>query len=356
MVTVSRPTFSIVVPCYNYGPFLTQAIESVLVQARDDVEVIVVDDASTDDSAAIAKSFGPPVRVIELSVNSGPGAAWGVGIGASRGSLLCKLDADDWQLPGFLDRVAREFDRDERVGLVATGVHLYTEGEPTAVLQRLTTTDEVWDEHELRRQLLRKFFVRMPGTCLRRSAIGDHVPRSDLRMGEDWEFFLRVTQGWRCSVVRDPLAVYRIHPASLTVTSHTSSRLKDELERLLKVTRTQGDPGYLGEGERRVFAVGVAESYLGTVGPQLSTTDLSQLLHHLRVAMMLAGSESKSASLSILRYVAWGVWHRLVVRPLRRRRPIADLRVTTDHGPAAPPTAADRLGTTRSVGESDFHL
>ncbi len=89
-----RPPVSVIIPCYNGRRFLSQAIDSVLVQTIVPAEIIVVDDGSTDDSAEVAESYGPPVRVIRQA-NQGESAARNVGIAAARGDYLLFLDADD---------------------------------------------------------------------------------------------------------------------------------------------------------------------------------------------------------------------------------------------------------------------
>src|SRR5258708_3362172 len=89
-----RPPVSVIIPCYNGRRFLSQAIDSVLVQTIVPGEIIVVDDGSTDDSAEVAESYGPPVRVIRQA-NQGESAARNVGIAAARGDYLLFLDADD---------------------------------------------------------------------------------------------------------------------------------------------------------------------------------------------------------------------------------------------------------------------
>jgi len=85
---------SIVIPCYNAAPFLREALDSTLRQTVPAAEVILVDDGSTDDSAAIAESYGPPVRVIRQA-NQGESVARNAGLAAARGEYIVFLDADD---------------------------------------------------------------------------------------------------------------------------------------------------------------------------------------------------------------------------------------------------------------------
>lgn len=94
---------SVVIPCYNGGEFLAEAIQSALAQTHPPCEVIVIDDGSTDDSASIAESFGPPVRVIRQR-NQGESVARNRGIEAASGDWIAFLDADDVWMPSKLEQ------------------------------------------------------------------------------------------------------------------------------------------------------------------------------------------------------------------------------------------------------------
>jgi len=96
-------TVSVVIPCYNAARFLHETLASALQQTHPPLEVIVVDDGSTDDSAAIAESFGPPVRIIRQK-NQGESIARNRGIDAAQGDWIAFLDADDLWKPTKLER------------------------------------------------------------------------------------------------------------------------------------------------------------------------------------------------------------------------------------------------------------
>ena len=98
-----NPSISVVIPCYNAAQFLGETLDSVLGQTYTPLEVIVVDDGSTDDSAAIAESYGPPVRVI-CQENQGESVARNRGIQEARGDWIAFLDADDVWMPTKLER------------------------------------------------------------------------------------------------------------------------------------------------------------------------------------------------------------------------------------------------------------
>ncbi|MGY4858315.1 glycosyltransferase family 2 protein [Cryobacterium sp. AP23] len=109
------PVVTVVIPNYNYGRFLAAAVHSAVTQVGVRTEVIIVDDASTDDSVAIATALAeadPRVRVIVRPVNGGPVATFNDGLVAAQGEYLVRLDADDLLTPGSLGRstaVAEEY-------------------------------------------------------------------------------------------------------------------------------------------------------------------------------------------------------------------------------------------------------
>jgi glycosyltransferase involved in cell wall biosynthesis len=94
-------TVSVVIPVFNGGRYLREALDSVLCQTLPPLEVLVVDDGSTDESAAIAEAYGPPVRVIRQA-NQGESVARNRGIDEAQGEWVGFLDADDIWLPGKL--------------------------------------------------------------------------------------------------------------------------------------------------------------------------------------------------------------------------------------------------------------
>jgi len=95
-------------PSYNAAGYVKSAIESVLAQSHEDFELIVIDDASTDDTARIVEPYSGDPRVIYKKIpRSGTSRAKNIGIGMSKGNLIAFLDSDDIFLPGKTGKAGR---------------------------------------------------------------------------------------------------------------------------------------------------------------------------------------------------------------------------------------------------------
>ncbi len=113
-----QPSFSVIIPAYNSHSTLARAIDSVLAQTLPALEVLVVDDGSTDDTRAIAEGYGPPVRCIHKP-NGGVASARNRGIREARGDWVALLDADDVWLPHKLQEQWDALQRAPGVGWAA---------------------------------------------------------------------------------------------------------------------------------------------------------------------------------------------------------------------------------------------
>ena len=105
-----RVTVSIILPAYNRANHLPDAINSILMQSFRDFELIIVDDASTQDIESIVRSIGDPrIRYIRRAVNGGASAARNTGLAEARGEFIAFHDSDDLWLPGKFERQLLQF-------------------------------------------------------------------------------------------------------------------------------------------------------------------------------------------------------------------------------------------------------
>jgi hypothetical protein len=129
----TRPRVSVVVPCYNYGHYLPAAVASALDQEGVDVEVLIVDDCSTDDSAAVAVGLAaadPRVDVLVHETNRGHIATYNDGLAKVSGDYVALLSADDLLAPGALTRAVSLMEAQPSVGLVYGAITTFVEQPP----------------------------------------------------------------------------------------------------------------------------------------------------------------------------------------------------------------------------------
>lgn len=211
---VSIGTVTVVIPCFNGEGYLAEALASVLAQTHADLEVIVVDDGSTDGSLAIARSTGDPrVRVV-VQANAGVAAARNRGVAEARGEYVAFLDQDDLWLPPKLELQLVLLGRSPEVGLVYSDCLLIAED--GAELGRWSARYPL-----LRGRVFERLIVDSVvaiSTVLLPRAIFERVGgfRPSFRYVEDLDLILRVAERNPIDVVGVPMAKYRLHPASVS--------------------------------------------------------------------------------------------------------------------------------------------
>ena len=208
----NKSTVSVVIPCYNGAAFLRETLASVLAQTHPVLEVIVVDDGSTDDSADIAASFGPPVRVARQP-NRGESVARNRGVRESRGDWIAFLDADDAWLPNRIEAQFAQSPPDAvamHCNLIFFGVENYT----TRIED--TPADLRYSPAEL---CCRNWFHTPSATIVRRDACPSFPEQ--VRYGEDLLFFLELAQAGRVSLCTEPLVRYRQHRSAQSSRAET---------------------------------------------------------------------------------------------------------------------------------------
>jgi glycosyltransferase involved in cell wall biosynthesis len=285
---IENPSFSIVIPSFNYGHYLVSALESVFEQGRNDLQVILVDDASTDNTPNIARQYQERIQYIRNESNLGAGGAWQVGLQQARGLYVIKLDADDQLLPGHLGSSAAVFEADNEVGLVIASVLVRKEAVGVTETEMVTDSDRVLGAGELRAKLLNGFFFRMPGCVLRREILLSHEPPDpDLYQIHDWEYFLRVTRGYKAGLLREPGGIYRIHDESITATAQFDNRLLNDIRKWLQIAAESGKRQIVGE-ELDTLRGSFAELLLIGFGPKYKPSSYSRYIYKYYKAFGIA--------------------------------------------------------------------
>jgi glycosyltransferase involved in cell wall biosynthesis len=205
-------TTSVIIPAYNQGHYLRDAIQSVLGQTREDYEILVIDDGSTDSTSEVARSFDDPRLIYIYQENRGLSGARNTGIRNSHGKYLTFLDSDDLFLPDKLSLLIDKFEHDPDCGLVAgQAIPIDEEGQ---LLGKLFNTPIPKDPVDL--LLGNPLHV---GSVMLQHNWQEKVGWFDegLRSYEDWDMWLRLgLAGCKTGWVDKPVSYYRFHAHQMT--------------------------------------------------------------------------------------------------------------------------------------------
>jgi hypothetical protein len=204
-------TVSVAIPCYNQAHYLRQSIESALNQTHRPTDVIVVDDGSVDDTAAVAAAY-ERVRCVRQD-NRGISAARNAGLAVARGEFVIFLDADDRLLPWAATRGMASLQA-HRSAALAVGLerHIDTNGARLPMRRRPPLHGDAYAS------LIRRCWIMPPGAVVfRRSileAIGGFDPR--LPCAEDYDVFLKLARRWPIVDHYTEVVEYRQYPGTLS--------------------------------------------------------------------------------------------------------------------------------------------
>jgi glycosyltransferase involved in cell wall biosynthesis len=217
---IKNPKVSVIIPTYNRAHLIDKAIKSVLNQTYQDYEIIVVDNASTDNTKEVVKGFNNfKIRYIYYCDNRGSSVARNVGIRASQGEFIALLDSDDEWLPEKLDRQVEVLQNESpEVGVVYSDV-LYIDENSKNMNRKLCNPKK---EGYIYEDLLGGNCVGTPSAllikkeCFHRFGLFDDL----LKYHEDWDMWIRIAKYYRFVFIEVPLVKYRLH----------SNRISENLE------------------------------------------------------------------------------------------------------------------------------
>jgi len=233
-VESNQPLVSILINNYNYGHFLREAIDSALNQTYSNIEVIVVDDGSTDNSHQIIKNYGQKIIPI-LKENGGQASAFNVGFAASRGEIICFLDADDLFDPQKVEVIVQLFNQHPEVGWCFHPLDYQGHNVKAEDYEKNPRSDGIYDLRDLVTQqgkLKGKlgFGVATSATCYRRSLLEKILPMPEvIRItSDDYIKYLAFGLSPGFAIFKK-LAVQRIHG------NNAYTFQKDKIKLIIKI-------------------------------------------------------------------------------------------------------------------------
>ena len=272
----AQPRVSVVIPCYNGGRFLRDAIESVLNQTWPASELVVVNDGSTDDTAAVARSY-EQVRYVEQR-NQGAPAARNAGMRSSTSDFLVFLDADDRLQPHALAAGVESLQANPGWAFVSGDVRVIAEnGSPQYVPTHRPRPGDPYI------QLLRSNYIWTPGVVMYRRVVLGRVNGfvSWAGASADYELNVRIARHFPIGRHGQVILDYRQHPSSM------SSDVRYMLKSAVTVRRAEGRHACRNAEARQAWQEGLAAvqaDYGGRLLAQMKR-DLRGTGHRRRAAV-----------------------------------------------------------------------
>jgi len=206
------PRFSVVIPAYNAEVTIAETIDAVLTQTYGDWECVIVDDGSTDGTAALASAYidrEPRIRVKSQS-NMGSGGAYNTGVGDARGDFVVLCSADDVLLPEHLEETAAFIDREPDYDIYSTNGYFWKPDGSRELVYPEGSRDEVMSLSLA--DVIRRCFYGV-GAAYRREWFARVGGYRVAVFGEDYDFWLRtMAAGARHRYLPRPLSLHRLSP------------------------------------------------------------------------------------------------------------------------------------------------
>ena len=238
--------FSILIALYNKAPYIVNTIESVLAQTYTDFEIIVADDGSTDEGAALVRALPDPrVRLVQQP-NAGVSAARNLGISVAKGEWTAFLDADDWQHPLYLETLLKAQDTFPLADAVATEYIKVAHAEGPWPPRWPTVSDN--PEVELITDLPARW---MSGQSFFTSSIAVRTKRLKAMQpcfavgewyGEDLDMWFRLAEKTPVALAKSPLAAYRSEVHGSLTARQAELHMSPYLYRMQKRALSGGMP------------------------------------------------------------------------------------------------------------------
>jgi glycosyltransferase involved in cell wall biosynthesis len=317
---------SVIIPAHNAGRFVGKTLESLIAQTYGDVEIIVVDDASSDDTFAVASTFGDQVTLSRNERQSGVSASRNFGVSRSTGSWLAFLDADDWWPPTFLMQAAEQL----RPGQALCYDNIIVDDPPgiapayeTPSTQTLHRRALPWAQSTVERDNLWLMFDGAPllKSIVHRTAF-DAVGGFDTRFDgiEDFHFHVKLAvSNVKLLLVNSPAGYYRVH-ATQTTAAISGGKGRDPIRHLKCcgqwIQMHESIPKELGLDPRSVLACRARKRYWS----YRYSREAILLVLRQRTWRWLFTKEFVSASWAALQFFLNRVGTRLGFRGTRQRR------------------------------------
>lgn len=254
-----NPLLSVIMPVYNGERYIAEALESVREQHRDGIELVIVDDGSTDRTPDVIRDFSEvyPARIISPGRLGSAEAACNVGLGEARGQWAGFLHCDDFWLPGRMARLWGEMENTDAVLIVHNSVFVGPDGQRLGPFTCPLSEGDVPPGQFMERLLVQNFLAPISPVFRREVALESGGMDRAIWACPDWDLWLRLGSLGPVRFVDETLTAYRLHSQSQTV---AHPRLADEWEQNLTIVLDRHLKSLAATGKHRASVERVARA------------------------------------------------------------------------------------------------
>jgi glycosyltransferase involved in cell wall biosynthesis len=242
---MKEPKVSVIIPTYNRANYISECIESVLIQTFGDYEIIVVDDGSDDNTREVLETYAKKINYF-YQENSGPSCSRNKGILKAKGDFIAFLDSDDLWKPEKLEKSIPIIEGYEGVGIVFTNV-VFQDFEGN--IARVTEYDCLAQD-EIKNQMMERTLIVTSSAIIRKSVVKDvGLFDESLTYGEDWDMFYRIVRKYQARIVKDKLTIYRSSKDSMLANKEKREKLIYDTFRVIE--RIYSYPENVGQAHKK---------------------------------------------------------------------------------------------------------
>jgi len=205
---MDTPLISVIMPVYNREKYVEEAIKSILNQTVTDLELIVVDDASTDNTLNVIYSINDQrIQVFQLKENKGVSAAYNTGLSKARGLFIARMDSDDISIPDRLEKQLSFLERNPHISICGSWV-------------KFMNSEKLIKHKETHNEIITEMLIQCPlsmgAVMYKKSDLNNFILDENLRFGEDYDLWCRVCWELKMYNIQEPLLIYRTHLEQLS--------------------------------------------------------------------------------------------------------------------------------------------
>ena len=212
--SVMTKLVSIVIPVYNGEKYIEKALNSCLNQTYSNIEIIAIDDGSTDNTPEVLQNYSDRINVITQK-NKGIAGALNMGIGTMKSNLYKLMNADDVLYPDCIENLVSEFRKIPNEKVIIYGNYDLIDSKDNIIGERIEINRNAWSQYDQSVALLDYQFVNCITTIFPKNIFQNYgLYNESVRFSEDYELLLRLSllHGFRFHLIEKKLAKYRLHP------------------------------------------------------------------------------------------------------------------------------------------------